>query len=260
MSEDNYYYTIDFGINFASDKYYNNKQIDQIINESYSKGVDKIISISNNYRECLRNIELSKKYDMLYFTLGIHPNNARNFRETDIMFIKNNLKNAKCFGIGEFGLDYNRMFSAKDIQIIVFKKQLHLAKECNAKMYLHCRDAHFDFVRILKEIGYYNGLVHCFSGNTTEALELINLGLKLGITGLLLNKKRNMDLIKVIENIDLSNIVIETDGPFFGIYPNKNSHPADTERIVRKIAQIKKINEVDVGKQLYDNANSLLQK
>lgn len=86
--------------------------------------------------------------------------------------------------------------------------------------------------------------MHCFTGNIEQALEFTRLGFKLGITGWLLDKRRNADLIKVIENPDikLEMLIVETDAPFMAIRPKKFSLPEDTAIIVKRIAELKEIN------------------
>jgi len=83
------------------------------------------------------------------------------------------------------------MFSDPAKQKEVFSLQIDLAKKHNKNLYLHCRDAYDDFIGLLKTRGYYKGLIHCFTGNITQALELVGLGFKLGITGWIFDSRRN---------------------------------------------------------------------
>ncbi len=256
------YYTIDFGANFADTKRYNATELKDLLDKSWASGVDKVVSISNSIKEAKINLKLEKEHTMLYFTLGIHPHNSKEFKDDDITFIENNLNNPKCFGIGECGLDYNRLFSTKEQQIKVFKLQVELAKKHNAKLYLHCRDAFDDFVNILKEANYFNGLVHCFTGNIDQALILTNLGFKLGITGWLLDRRRNADLVNVIrdERIKINMLVVETDAPFMPIHPSKQSVPTNTAYIIEEIARLKGIDVIKCGKMIYKNSLNFLTK
>ncbi len=254
--------TIDFGVNFANTKRYPEAKLGQLLNDSYNQGVDKVVSISNSIREARINIQLGAKYPMLYYTLGIHPHDAKNYRPGDIEFIEQNLGNPKCFGIGETGLDFNRMFTSKEKQIEVFGLQIDLAKKHNANLYLHCRDAYDDFIQILKEKNYYKGLVHCFTGNIIQALELTRLGFKLGITGWILDSRRNKDLVRVVRDprITLDMLVVETDAPFMPVHPAKESIPTDTGAIVEEIAILKKIDVIECGKQIHANSEKFLNK
>ena len=154
MSSDTYY-TVDFGVNFANPKRYSEKVLDQIMADSYDGGVDKVVCISNNIKESIVNTTLQAKYQHMYFTVGIHPHNASSYKESDKGFIETTYTTQpKCYGIGECGLDYSRMFSPKEKQLEVFAIQVDSAKRLDANLYLHCRDAYDDFIRVLKEFNY----------------------------------------------------------------------------------------------------------
>ncbi len=256
------YYVNDFGCNFACIKRYSDEKLDHIMTESWNNGVDKIVCISNNTNEAKRCTELIKKYDNLHFTMGTHPHYAKDFNHEDLKFYEEQLKNPKCFGIGECGLDYNRNFSPKDNQIIAFEAQIELAKRTNSKLYLHCRDAFDDFIKILDKYKYYNGLIHCFTGNIDQAIEFTKRGFKLGITGWLLDKRRNKDLFNTInnDNITLEMLVLETDAPFMSMFGKKESIPQDVYNIIDAIAKIKKINPVICGQIMYKNSLDFLSK
>ena len=256
------YYTIDFGVNFANSLRYPETKLDALLKKSYNEGVDKVVCISNSIKESKIILELQSKYTNLYFTLGIHPHNAKQFKKSDISFLEENISKTKCYGIGECGLDYNRMFSPKDKQLEVFGLQIDLASKYNLPLYLHCRDAWDDFFELLKSKNYTNGLIHCFTGNLTQAIQLTNLGFKLGITGWIFDSRRNKDLIQVIKNekITLDMLVVETDAPFMAIKPAKESIPTDTAYIVEEIARLKNIDVIECGKQIYLNSLNMLNK
>ncbi len=272
------YYLYDFGVNYAKEKSYPTPTLNKILADSYADGLEAVVSISNSIGESVRNIKLSKLYNQseseskqtqsiqpptyptFHYTLGCHPHNAKHFKKTDIDFIRENLSDPWCFAIGECGLDYNRMFSPKDDQIAAFEAQIILAKETNSKLYLHCRDAYDDFVSVLKKHDYYNGLVHCWTGPSDQALELSKLGFKLGITGWVYDNRRNRDLINTIRNIDIRSFLTETDAPFMPIYPAKISQPSDVAYIVEKIAEIKRLNIDECGEIIYKTSREFIKK
>jgi len=216
--------TIDCGVNFASTKKYPRDRLNKIMSDAKTAGVTHVVCIGNTIKESRENITLSQRYDNLYYTVGIHPHHASSFVDKDIEFLEEAIIGPKCVFIGECGLDYNRMFSPKDTQIEVFCKQIELAKTHNMKLYLHCRDAFDDFIECLKKYEYYNGLVHCFTGTKEQAIVLTELGFKIGITGWLLDKRRNHDLVDAVnsELITLDMLVVETDAPWMPIKRKKN--------------------------------------
>ena len=127
-------------------------------------------------------------------------------------------------------------------------------------MYLHCRDAYDDFIEIIKKHNYYNGLIHCFTGNITQALEFTKLGFKLGITGWLLDKRRNKDLQAVVSHpeITIDMLVVETDAPFMSLYPKKESISSDLWYVLEEIANLKKLDNHSGGAKIYDNSVKFL--
>jgi TatD DNase family protein len=263
MESPDTYFTIDFGVNFASVSRYPEAKLDKIMTDSWNSGVDKVVCICNSIKEFDQIKKLESKYTNLYYTIGIHPHNARLFKSSDIELIKANLSNSKCFGLGECGLDYSRMFSPQDIQLQVFRTQLEIAKSSDSNLYLHCRDAWDDFIKVIKEVGHYKGLVHCWTGTLDQALELTSLGFKLGVTGWIYDTRRNRNLVKCIRDprIKLEMLVVETDAPFMPIdFNTKESVPSDTGFIVEEIARLKAIDTIECGKSIYKTSIEFLTK
>lgn len=258
-----YYYTIDFGCNFASEKAYPEEKLDCIMTDSWNDGVDKIVCISNSKKEAIRIVSvLSDRYENMHFTIGVHPHNAKQFTVKDLDFFELHVNNPKCFAIGEIGLDFNRNFSTKEEQMFAFRSQIDFAKKHNKKMYLHCRDAFEDFVLVLKEKQFFSGLIHCFTGSLEEATEFTSMGFKLGITGWLLDERRNKQLKRAVIHLPLSCFVVETDAPFMpcrnGANKRSSSVPQDTALIVEEIARLKKIDPIVCGKQIYAQSKEYL--
>ena len=246
------FYTIDIGCNFATTKY-TNKSLENIITKSYEYGVDKIISISNNLSEIPRNEELCTLFENLYMTAGVHPHNAKSIKNLiDLSILRKYATNPKVVAIGEIGLDYNRMFTLRKTQIEVFREQLLIAKELKKPIYLHCRDAFDDFIQVIKEVEYFYGVVHTFTGNKDQAKQLIDLGFYFGITGWLLDKRRNADLVEAVKIIPIERIMVETDAPWLSIRKGDVSYPYDTGAIVEEIGRIKKMDYIKLGQIIYE--------
>ena len=258
------YYTIDFGVNFANARRYNPDRLKHIMATSWEEGVDKVVSISNSRRESEVNVRLSREYENLHYTLGIHPHNAKDFREEDMRFIESNLSDPKCFGVGECGLDFNRNFSSKEDQVRVFEAQVQLAKRTNTNLYLHCRDAYEEFMSVIRRHGHMKGIVHCFTGTYDQARELISLGFKLGITGCLFDRRRNAELISLVsdKSLPLEAFIVETDAPFINYYKNgrRESLPTDTAYVVEEIARLREMDVIACGQALYNAAKTFLSE
>jgi len=214
-------------------EYYDN--IDKILEISSYKGVDRFINNACDYKTSLEVIELSKKYNNMYFAIGLHPTEDLNEIDKIENLIREYAKNKKMVAIGEIGLDYYWNKDNKEEQKEIFKRQLHLAKENNLPVIIHSRDAIGDVLEILKK---YNlkGVIHSFTGSVEMAREFIKLGYKLGINGVITFK--NCKLIEVIKEIGVDNLVFETDSPYLTPHPNrgKQNNPGYVSDIVNFIA------------------------
>ncbi len=226
--------------------------LDSIIYKIKKAQINRVI---NNGCDNLSNIEVLgyiKKYDFMYGAIGIHPDSADTYSESDLAYIKNHLNDDKVVAIGEIGLDYYWRKDNKDKQIELFEKQLSLAEEFDKPIIVHSRDATLDTIEILKKYKV-RGVIHSFSGSYETACIYIKMGFLLGINGVITFK--NCNLKDVISKIDLSNIVLETDSPYLTPVPyrgqrNDSSHIFD---IAKFICEIKNISLDELSKET--NAN-----
>ena len=200
--------------------------IDLVIKENREAGIDKII-ISGCTRDTIKeSLELVSKYDDVYATIGYHPSEVSITTLEDLDLLEEQIKNEKVVGIGEIGLDYH--YGKEDIeeQKELFRKQMDMAKRNNlpvvkqldlARLYnkpvvIHSRDATQDTIEILSSYPEVKCDIHCFSGSLETARIYISMGYMLGIGGVVTFK--NSNLYKVIEEIGLSNVILETDSPY----------------------------------------------
>lgn len=231
----------------------NNDKVRTIINDSFSKGVEKLI-ISGCDKMGIRDaLEIIKNNDNIYATIGFHPSEAEVVNDDDIKDLKRLLKsNSKIVGIGEIGLDYYYGKDNREQQLKLFDSQLKIAQEMNMPVVIHSRDAFQDTYDILNK---YNlkGIIHCFNGSIEVADLYIKLGYCLGIGGVVTFK--NSKLSNVVEKIPLTNIVLETDSPYLTPEPyrGKENTPAFIPIVVDKIAEVKKISTKEVEKITTNN-------
>ena len=215
-----------------------------------------MINCGDSIKSSLEIIELSKKYkDYMLPAIGIHPDNI----DTDYNKIKDLeklIKNNKIVGIGEIGLDYYHNKENKEEQIKLFSQQIDLAEKYNPPIIVHTRDSIQDRFNILKSKNS-KGIIHCFSGSLEMAKEFIKLGYYLGIGGVITFK--NSKLYKVIEQIDLSYIVLETDSPFLSPEPHRGTKntPSNIIFVAQKIAEIKQLNIDEVIRITTNNARKI---
>lgn len=194
-------------------------------------------------------LELISKYNNIYCTLGIHPEYASSITNEDIDFIEKNINNPKVVGIGEIGLDYHYEGYDKEKQQELFIKLIELAKKYNKPIVVHTRDSIKDTYDIIKKCkaNEVNVTLHCFSESLEMAREFIKLGCKLGIGGVVTFKNAKK-LVEVVENIDIENIILETDSPYLSPEPYRGckNEPKNVFYVAEKIGQLKNMTKEEV--------------
>ena len=226
-------------------EYYNN--IEVIVKKCIENNVTKIIVSGCDMKSNKEVLELVNKYDIIYGTLGFHPTELEDFKEEYFDFLIENINNKKIVGIGEIGLDYHYENTDKEKQRRIFNKQLEIAEKFNKPVVIHSRDTIQETYDMLSK---YNlkGSIHCFSGSLEMAKLFIRLGYKIGVGIITFKKAKN--IIKVIENIDLSYILLETDSPYLSPEPYRGSKndPSNIPIIAEKLASLKNVSIAEVAR------------
>ena len=217
-------------------EYYNN--IDEVINK-----MDGIIIVAGcDDKTNLEVLDLVSKYNKVYGTLGIQPEEIDKITKDSYKIIEENLSNPKIVGIGEIGIDYHWVSDNRDKQIEVFKKQLDIARKYNKCVVIHSRDAAEDTLNILKEYKDLKKILHCYGYSLELAREFQKIGCVFGIGGVL-TFKNNRKLKEVVEQLDINNFVLETDSPYLSPEPfrGQKNEPANVRLVAEKIAEIKNL-------------------
>ncbi|MCL2320751.1 MAG: TatD family hydrolase [Oscillospiraceae bacterium] len=234
--------------------------IDELIKEFKKNNVIGIINCGVDHDSCLSTIDLIKRYDIFYGSIGFHPESSHSFCDDSLDFL-NRLKynNNKIIAIGEIGLDYyHKEISPKEHQIKVFEYQMKLAKDLNLPVIVHDRDAHKDTLDSIKKFKGLKGVMHAFSGSSELAKEYIKLGYYIGIGGVA-TFKNSKKIIDVIRDIDIQNILVETDAPYMTPEPfrGKRNRSDYIYYVIDKISSIKNIDAEELSKILIDNSFNL---
>lgn len=226
--------------------------INTVLELAEDKDVNRVISNGCDIDSCKEVLELSKKYDNYYCTLGIHPESVLEYNYDDLKFIEENLNNPKVVAIGEIGLDYHYGKENREKQIELFELQLSLAEKYNKPVVIHTRECIEETYNILKK---YNlkGVIHSFSGSLEMAEKFIKLGYVLGINGVITFK--NCKLKDVYKNISLDNIILETDSPYLTPEPNrgKQNNPGYILEIAQFVASLYNISLDELAKVTNNN-------
>jgi len=230
-------------------EYYEN--LDELMKEIDNENIILIVN-GVDPKSNKETIELTKKYPFVYGTLGFHPSEVDKIIEDDYVLLEEQLKETNILGIGEIGLDYYWIKDNKEKQINMFKKQLDLAQKYNYPVIIHNRDATEDIINILSK---YNlkGVIHAFSKSIEIANIFIKMGYMIGIGGVLTFK--NSNLRETLKQMDIKNIVIETDSPYLTPEPNrgKKNSPLNIKLIAEQIAIIKGLNCQELELKLLNN-------
>lgn len=228
------------------------------IDDVIKKMKDNIIIVSGvDDASNVEVLDLCSRYDNVYGTLGIHPESADDSYDLD--FVRNHINDHHIVGVGEIGLDYYYSKDNKDKQIDLFCKQIEIALEFNKPIVVHSRDAINDTYEIIKKYGIGSKTdIHCFSSSVEMAREFVKLGCKLGIGGVL-TFKNSERLKSVVSDIDISNLLLETDSPYMTPVPfrGKRNEPYNIIYIAQVIADIKDISLDDVLKITKKNSFDL---
>lgn len=231
---------------------------DQVIQQALSSGITHIVQSCDNLEEIKENLILTKKYRNLYSSVGIHPHEAKLWNSNTKELIFKYTREEKVIAIGETGLDFYYNYSPKDVQLLVFKEHIKIAKECSLPLIIHCRDAFSEAIEILKEEKAEEGVFHCFTGDLKSAQEALKLGFYISWSGILTFKNAS-DLKEVAKEISLSRTLIETDCPFLTPVPHrgKRNEPKFVRYVAEELAKIKNVSIEEVGEITSGNAKRL---
>lgn len=208
---------------FDSHAHYDSRQFDgdreQLLGWTLQeKGVVGIVNMGSDLESCYATLELTRRYDYIWGGVGIHPEDALDLPEDWLGQIQEMLKEPKIVAVGEIGLDYHWLDACpKGRQQEVFAIQLELARELALPVVVHDREAHADTLEFLKKYKPA-GVVHCFSGSWETAREILDLGMYIGLGGVVTFKNAR-HAVEVARNIPLERLVLETDAPYMAPVP-----------------------------------------
>lgn len=245
---------------FDSHAHYNDEKFDndreEVIKNIYDFGVTKIVNSGYNIESSMSTIEIAKKYEFIYATVGISPNDIENFRKEYLKKIESLAKKEKVVAIGEIGLDYHWHSDNKNLQKEIFISQIEIANKLNLPIVIHTREAIYDTLNILKNNECNKkGIFHCCPLNIDLVREGIKLGFYISFAGPV-TFKNSKYADEIIKMVPLEKVVIETDSPYLSPEPlrGKRNDSRNLKYIAEKIAEIKQISVEEVAKQTYQNA------
>ena len=264
---------------FDSHAHINEERFDEnrslLCEEIRTSNLKYVMDIGFDLESSLQAVKDAAENDFCYAVVGVHPHDAKSMDDAVLAMIRGLAKKPKVQAIGEIGLDFHYDNSPRDEQRYWFRKQIQLAVELNMPIVIHSREADQEVMDILKEEGAFSKartdafppqpdgtpdarvLLHCFSGSKELGRQYVALGATLSIAGPV-TYKNNRKTIEVVEAIDLSKLLVETDSPYLTPEPARKQHrtnlPLYVEHTARKVAEIKGLTFEEVAAATLANA------
>jgi len=236
--------------------------LDRVLENAREQGVEKFIIPGADPKSLERAVAISGQYEYVYFAVGVHPYDARNY---DRSYLENFVEHPKCVAIGECGLDYYRLPETqeeteveKKLQKEVFIDQILWAKELKKPLIVHIRESSSDCLELLEAYaGDEGGVLHCYNADES-LLKLAKQNFYYGIGGVLTFKNARK-LINVYPKIPLDKLVIETDAPYLTPHPHRGerNEPAYTIFVADKMAELSSLDRDKIARITTENAQRL---
>ena len=209
----------DIGVNLSSPRFKNDRRI--VLQNALDARVGKLVLTGTSLSESIATLDICDFFSndfpgMLYATIGIHPHNAEQFKYNTSDALHNLVTHPSVVAIGETGLDFFRNIATPKAQQLSFEAHIELAAKTGLPLFLHEREAEHLQLEILKyhRDSFKDAVVHCFTGNRATLLEYLELGLYIGITGWVCDKRRGSELRDIVADIPIDRLMIETDAPY----------------------------------------------
>lgn len=236
---------------------------DKLLEQLPENGVGRVVNSGASMKSSRAAIELAKKYDFVYASVGVHPDNAGELNEEAFEELRTMVKYEKTVAVGEIGLDYHWNVWPKDVQKEAFIRQWELATGENLPIVIHSRDAAQDTFEIIKEMyekekaagRELRADMHCYSYHLEQAREYVKMGLYFGIGGIVTFKNAGK-LPEIVKELPIERILLETDCPYLTPEPfrRQRNDSAKLKYVVDKIAEIKGMSPEEVNRQTEQNA------
>lgn len=252
---------IDIGANLAHDSF--DEDRDAVLERAEAAGVHRIVVTGSSVESSERAADLAAAYPgRLFATAGMHPHHADDWDEGVRMALLAIARRSGVVSMGECGLDYFRNYSAHDNQQRAFAEQLELAAETGLPVFLHQRDAHEDFLKVLtpRLPSVSRAVAHCFTAGEAELEAYLELDLYIGITGWICDERRGLHLREIVPRIPADRLLLETDAPYLlprTIRPRpktRRNEPAWLPWVLETVAEARQTSPGELARQTTENA------
>jgi TatD DNase family protein len=228
--------------------------LDEVINRAKIAGVKVFINNGLNPDSNRKTLELRKKYSLIKPALGLYPDDAIKLTEKQIQDELNFIEKNKdeVIAIGEVGLDYKYCKEKKnqEFQKEIFLKIINISQKINKPLIIHSRKAESDVIEILEKAKAKKVILHCFSGKLKLIKKAAELGYYFSIPT---NITRSQHFQKLVEIVDINQLLTETDAPYLSSYKNSRNEPSFIIETIKKIAEIKNISINETANNIFMN-------
>lgn len=231
-----------------------------VIRRAQEGGVRYLLAVGLERQNCAATVQLAEQHKDVYAGVGIHPHEADRFQDDDIRFLRELAANPKVRGIGETGLDFFREYADHENQRRAFHAHIELARELNRPLILHIRNAYPEALGVLREHGYYHGVMHCYSGDRAFALAAVELGFYVSFSGSL--TYGGSRLPEVARSLPQERILVETDAPYLTPMPyrgKQRNEPALVRHTLLILARALNLPLADAARLTTENACRLFE-
>ena len=242
-----------------------NEDREQLLADLPGQGIARVVDVGASLASCRKVLELMEQYDYIYGAIGVHPSETAELTEESYSWLKEQCQKEKCLAVGEIGLDYywDKEPEIQAKQRYWFVRQLALAQQADLPVIIHSRDAAEDTMQIMEK-AYEDGIkgvIHCYSYSPEMAQEYVKMGYFIGVGGVVTFKNAKK-LVKTVETIPLSSIVLETDCPYMAPEPHRGTRndSRNIPYVIAKIAEIKGVSVEEVEQTTRENAFALFTK
>lgn len=235
---------IDIGANLTHESF--DRDRDAVLQRARAAGVAQLVVTGASREHSPLALQLAQQHPgVLYATAGVHPHHAVEYTAECDAELRALHAHAEVVAVGECGLDYFRDFSPRPAQHRAFERQLQLAVDTGKPLFLHQRDAHADFMALMRQFDGKLGpaVVHCFTGSREELFDYLDRDWYIGITGWLCDERRGAHLRELVKHIPAERLMIETDAPYLlprTLKPtpkDRRNEPAFLAHIVEELAR-----------------------
>jgi len=247
---------IDVHAHYEDERYDEDREY--IIKRQQENGVDYIINAGAGIKSSKNALDIANKYNNVYCTIGIHPEyveDGENIDDLKKLYVENSKD--RIVAIGEIGLDYHYTKEFKQEQKKLFKEQLEFACEIGLPVQIHSREASIDTIEVLEstQMKPEKIMFHCFDLNEQTAKYIIKKGYKISLGGNI-TYKRTDTAIKVIKEMPIENIMVETDAPYLAPVPHRGerNESKNIAYVIERLAEIKDMDKEKVARIVYNNA------